>query len=107
MYLLRRQHRPTHNEMRKSLHTLVTVVCLLVLLLPAAAFCMQHHHVAQPLCSHCPQHSDVPPCCTAQQHQSPSIPTGSLESPTLSLERFTPSYLDESKFYSSPSSSAL
>jgi hypothetical protein len=65
--------------MKKSLHLFVTILCLLALLSPVAAFCMQPQHISQPICSHCPQggshNHSLPACCSAHQQLPSSIVT--------------------------------
>src|SRR5271168_5027378 len=105
MYLLPLSNRPICNGMKKPFHTLVSLLCLLVLFVPAATLCLPHHHTAQPVCSHCPPHS-VPPCCSAQQHSFPPIlTTTNVDPPTLAIATLAPSSLDE--FTPNPSHSSV
>src|ERR1700722_13220699 len=108
MYLLSMSNRPTRNGMKKPLHTLVALLCLLALFVPAATLCLPHDHAAQPACSHCPPHSSIPPCCSAPQHSSPQILTATnVEPPTLSIATLSPSSLHEIALNPSSSSVAL
>jgi hypothetical protein len=68
--------------MKKTLCFFVTILCLLALLSPVAAFCMQAHPISQPICSHCPQkdthNHSLPACCSAHQQ----LPSSIVTSPT-------------------------
>jgi len=76
--------------MKQPLHTFVTILCLLALLLPAAAACLQPHQTSQRICDHCPPQHQVPPCCTSHQQQPPAIVGQTdLSQPALSAV-FTP-----------------
>jgi hypothetical protein len=76
--------------MKPPLHTFVTILCLLALLLPAAAFCLQPHQTSQRICDHCPPRHQIPPCCTTHQQQPPAIVAQTdLSQPALSAV-FTP-----------------
>jgi hypothetical protein len=59
--------------MKKALHSLATLLCLLTLLLSAST-CVQAEHLAPSQCNHCPKHAPVhhtlPSCCSAQQPSS-------------------------------------
>jgi hypothetical protein len=63
-------------EMKKKLHLVVALLCLLTLFISTAS-CM----VAQASCGECPRHAplsqDTPVCCTT--HQLPAAATNSVE----------------------------
>src|ERR1700735_3475910 len=70
--------------MKKTLHSLAALVCLLTLLLSATT-CLHAKPPAQPSCSHCPEHAPtsptVPSCCAAP-HQSPAVIPTAIEHQT-------------------------
>ena len=108
MYLFPLSNRPTRNGMKKPLHTLVTLLCFLALFVPVATLCLPHHPTTQAVCSHCPPHNSVPPCCSAQQHSLPPIlTTTNVEPPTLAIATSAPSFLNKLSLVPSHSSAAL
>jgi hypothetical protein len=83
--------------MKKTLHRFASLLCLLTLLLNAAA-CL---HAAQPRpssCSHCPkpasQSHALPSCCAAQQ-QPPAVTSIEVNQPVLSIALVTPALNNE------------
>src|SRR5215471_9242274 len=67
--------------MKKSLHKLASLVCLLTLLLGSAT-CLHAQPPKQSSCSHCPKHqppSHTPPSCCAAQQQPPAITSAVVE----------------------------
>ncbi|MEI9977517.1 MAG: hypothetical protein WDN23_00705 [Edaphobacter sp.] len=82
--------------MKRSLHIFATLLCLLALLLPVAAFCLQSTQTTQSSCDHCSPRHSVPACCTAQHPQPAAIVT-STDRPQLSqiALSLTPAFRDE------------
>ena len=68
--------------MKKSLHNLATLLCLLTILLGTVT-CVHAKQVVQSSCSHCPKRAPVshelPSCCATQQ-QPPAITSATVES---------------------------
>lgn len=66
-------------SMKKMLHSLATLLCLLTLLFSGITS-VQAQHQTQPLCSHCPKHAParhtIPACCSTHQ---PSAAVASVE----------------------------
>src|SRR5260370_41002146 len=91
MHQLRRLKRPT-VEMKKTLHRLASLLCLLTLLLNAAT-CLHAEQPTQSSCSHCPKRAPVslplPSCCAAQQ-QPPAVTSAEVKQPVPSIAVLTP-----------------
>src|ERR1700733_4497152 len=85
--------------MKPPLHKFVTILCLLALLLPAAAFCLQQHQTSLRICDHCPPRHQGPPCCATHQQQPPAIIAQTdLSRPALSAV-FTPAFCHQISLY--------
>src|ERR1700704_3207154 len=92
-------------EMKKGLHRLASLLCLLTLLINAAT-CLHAEQPRQPSCSHCPkpapQSHTLPSCCAAQQ-QPPAVTSAEVKQPAPSIAVLTPSLNNEVlSFRSSP-----
>jgi hypothetical protein len=95
--------RPTSQRMKKTLHILVSILCLLTIMLNATR-CMHAEQAKQPSCSHCPKRAPVshqtPPCCVAQQ-QVPSVPSARVEASAPADATFVPLRTEKlASFYS-------
>src|SRR5260370_3554516 len=104
MHQLRRLKRPT-VEMKKALHRFASLLCLLTLLLNAAA-CLHAEQPRQSTCSHCPkpapENHTLPSCCAAQQHPPP-VTSAEVKQPAPSIAVLSPSLSNEvAPFRSSP-----
>jgi hypothetical protein len=68
--------------MKKALHLVTTLLCLLTLLVGAAT-CVQIVQPKQSTCDHCPKQSPLdkhlPACCSAQQQQPSAIASTEVE----------------------------
>jgi hypothetical protein len=100
LHQLRRMKRPTlvmKKEMKKALHRLASLLCLITLLLNAST-CLYAAQPKQSSCSHCPkpapQSHTVPSCCAAQQ-QPPAITSAEVKQPAPSIAILTPSLNNE------------
>jgi hypothetical protein len=69
------------RAMKKTLHSLAAIVCLLTLLLSATT-CAHGEQPKQSACSHCPKRAplshSLPSCCSAQQ-QLPAVISAVVE----------------------------
>src|SRR5882757_7048492 len=104
MHQVRKLKRPI-AEMKKTLHRLASLLCLLTLLLSATA-CLHAEQPRQSSCSHCPkpapQSHTFPSCCAAQQ-QPPAVTSAEIKQPVPSIAVLTPLLSNEvAPFRSSP-----
>src|SRR5947208_1457850 len=78
--------------MKKPLHRLASLLCLLTLLLGTAT-CLHAEQPRQSSCSHCPKLAPLshtlPSCCTAQQ-QPPAITSTEVQRPAQFLSVLMP-----------------
>ncbi|HEY1992829.1 MAG TPA: hypothetical protein VGG81_00410 [Edaphobacter sp.] len=79
--------------MKKTLHRLASLLCLLTLLLSTAACLHAERQPRQSSCSHCPkpapQSHALPSCCAAQQ-QPPAVTAAEVKQPAPSIAVLSP-----------------
>src|SRR5580700_7904589 len=90
--------------MKKALHTLASLLCLLTILLSTAT-CVHAERPSQSSCSQCPKRAplshSLPSCCAAQP-QPPAVPSARIERPAQSITLAVPLSIGETApFYSS------
>jgi hypothetical protein len=84
--------------MKKSLHNLAAILCLLTLLIPlfSALACIQAQQPMRASCDHCPKHAPAshpsPSCCSAQQPSSPAVATR-MEQPAPAVADVLPIFV--------------
>jgi hypothetical protein len=87
--------------MKKKLHLVVTLLCLLMLFISTAS-CMvaQIPHNQQASCGECPRHAplsqDTPVCCTTHQLSAAAASSVEVEQPAHISQAFTPLLLNPS-----------
>ncbi|MGD0446446.1 MAG: hypothetical protein ABSA39_21120 [Edaphobacter sp.] len=90
--------------MKKTLHSLATLLCLLTIMLNAAT-CLHAEQTKQSACSHCPKRAPLghqtPPCCVAQQ-QAPAVTSAKIETPAPAGAIFVPLRIGKIASFNSP-----